>query len=355
MKNVLIIPAYNPDQKLLKLICDIDETKFAAIILVNDGSNDESKEIFYNAEFYGCIVCHHKTNMGKGEAIKTALRAVRKSGLKTSGAVTADCDGQHTIQDIYNISDELQKKPNSLILGERDLKSKNVPLRSKIGNKFSSLYFKADTGVQCDDTQTGLRGIPCSLFNMAINTAGSRYEYEMNFLTACAKDKVDIVSVPIKTVYNDNNSGSHFNALKDSVRIYKTPLRFMLASLICAITDLTLFTLVIKIFSFETYSLILTATVGARIVSGLLNFTINRRWSFLSKGNKNSQLVKYLLLFTGQMLVSFAAVSLLSFVPIPLTIIKIIIDSMLFVFSYFMQRNWVFKQTSSFNQSNVRK
>ena len=224
MRNVICIPAYRPDQKLVDLIETLEELGFIHIVLADDGSGRDYTPIFVRAEELGCVIVHHEHNLGKGAALRTGIeKSVRQFG-RDINIITADADGQHLPQDIEKISDTLNNYPDHLVLGVRDFDSDSVPPRSRMGNKITSAFFKAGTGVTCSDTQTGLRGIPSSLISLALSTKGDRYDYEMNFLTAAVK-KAPLIMIPIETVYLDGNKASHFHPVRDSFLIYKEPLQ----------------------------------------------------------------------------------------------------------------------------------
>lgn len=224
MRNVICIPAYRPDQKLIDLIETLEELGFIHIVLADDGSGRDFTPLFVRAEELGCVIVHHEHNLGKGAALRTGIeKSIRQFG-RDINIITADADGQHLPQDIEKISDALNNYPDHLVLGVRDFDSDNVPPRSRIGNKITSAFFKAGTGVTCSDTQTGLRGIPSSLISLALSTKGDRYDYEMNFLTAAVK-KAPLIMIPVETVYLDGNKASHFHPVRDSFLIYKEPLK----------------------------------------------------------------------------------------------------------------------------------
>lgn len=224
MQNVICIPAYKPDEKLIELIEALEELGCTRIVVADDGSGCEYTPVFTKAEELGCDLVRHEHNLGKGAALRTGIqKAVFQFGSDIS-VVTADADGQHIPRDIVRIADTLAANPSCLILGVRDFDSDNVPARSKWGNRFTSAFFKAGTGVSCSDTQTGLRGIPSSLIPLALRTKGDRYDYEMNFLTEAVK-RARLITVPIETIYEDNNGKSHFRTVRDSFLIYKEPLK----------------------------------------------------------------------------------------------------------------------------------
>jgi len=349
MSEVIVIPALNPDRRLITLIDDLHDHGFETIFVVDDGSAEEYEPVFEQARVAGARVLHHACNLGKGVALKTAIMEVRRNLPSAERIITMDADGQHLAKDAARLAYASRENPEALILGTRDFKRYHVPLRSRFGNAFSAAYFKADTGVSCPDTQTGLRAIPASMFAMAQATPGMRYEFEMNFLTAVAKAGLALEYVPIATIYERGNTTSHFSPVRDSVRIYAQLLRFAGSSLACSVVDLLIFALITTFVSLEAGLLITLATVAARLCSGALNFTLNRNWSFLDlgslSGNALRQAHRYLILFVGLIIASSTLVTLLSFLPLPLVGVKMIVDVALFTVSYFVQRNWVFKST----------
>lgn len=225
MKTTIIIPSYNPTKKIIKLVNELQKD-FNDIIIVDDGSKEETKKI-YN-ELSNVKIIYHYINKGKGEAIKTAIKSLKN----TDSFITVDADLQHSPKDVLRIKKELLN--NDIVLGTRNFNKKNVPFSSKFGNKISSLVFKIKTGITLKDTQTGLRGINIRYKDLCLNTNGSRYEYEMNFLYNIAKNKINFKCIDIETIYEDNNNGSHFHAIRDSILIHKwiIPLLIMIVLLI---------------------------------------------------------------------------------------------------------------------------
>lgn len=228
MKVTIIIPSYNPTKKLIKLVSALQKD-FNDILIVDDGSTNETKKIY--EELSNVKIIYHDVNKGKGEALKTAIKNLKD----TDAFITVDADLQHSPKDILRVKEELLN--SDIVLGTRNFNKKNVPFTSKFGNKFSSLVFKIKTGITLKDTQTGLRGINIKYKELCLNTSGSRYEYEMNFLYNLAKNKINFKCIDIATIYEDNNSGSHFHAVRDSILIHKwiIPLLILLVVLIIII------------------------------------------------------------------------------------------------------------------------
>lgn len=217
---VPIIPALNPDEKLIKIVDELRKD-FKTIIIVNDGSN--SDDIFKKLEKYKeCVILTHEINLGKGRALKTAF-TYYEDNLKDKydGVIALDADGQHKVSDVIKIS-KILKENDNFILGTRLFNTKETPFRNKLGNRITSRIFKWIYGVYLKDTQTGLRARPNRLIPMLLEVDGDRFEYEINELIELVKKKEKIEEVDIKTVYlNDSNKKSNFKVLKDSYKIYK--------------------------------------------------------------------------------------------------------------------------------------
>lgn len=223
--NIILIPAYEPDNKLIKLVKELSKEKYNMVI-VDDGSGTNYHDIFSKCDKYSHIISY-KENQGKGFALKTGLKYIKENHKEPFIVVTMDCDGQHTIKDAKKLIEECIKKDNILYLGKR-MRSSKTPIKSMIGNSISRFIYKTVAGLDIYDTQTGLRVFSNKLIDYLIEIEGNRFEYEMNVLLSCAKDKVKMKEIEITTIYEDNNRGTHFNPIKDSYRIYKDIIKYSL-------------------------------------------------------------------------------------------------------------------------------
>jgi glycosyltransferase involved in cell wall biosynthesis len=160
MKPIVIIPAYNPDDKLLTLVEHLRRMDLP-VVVVNDGSRSESLSIFKSLKSrFQIEIIDHPCNMGKGATLKTGFRYVFENYAESCGYVTADADSQHAPEDILKVALALKRNPGHFIIGSRNTSAKNVPWKSMMGNRLTSLVFLLSTGKFCSDTQTGLRGVP---------------------------------------------------------------------------------------------------------------------------------------------------------------------------------------------------
>lgn len=218
MKKVILIPSYEPDNKLIKLVNDLNKEE-VDIVVINDGSNETFNNIFKSIENKVHLISY-EDNKGKGYALKEGLKYIKDKYKEDYLIITMDSDGQHTIKDAKRLIEYIENNQNVLAIGKR-LRNKKIPLRSKLGNGITKFVFFLTTGVKVYDTQSGLRCFSDKLIDYMLNVDGDRFEYEMNILMMCAKNKIKMKEIVIETIYIDNNSGSHFNKFKDSYLIYK--------------------------------------------------------------------------------------------------------------------------------------
>ena len=346
----VIIPSYQPDEKLLEVIKGLTGKGFRDIILVDDGGGEPYAALFERAScFPEVTVLIHQENQGKGCALKTAFAYCMKERPECSGVITVDGDNQHHADDIYACCVRLQEKPDHVILGARNFSAEDVPFRSRFGNVLTKGVFRFVCGIRITDTQTGLRAIPACRLQAMTEIEGSRYEYETNMLLELKARRIPFEEVPIRTIYLDENDSSHFNPLKDSIRIYCTIFAFAASSFASSLIDLLLFYLCISLLTHmmpEGVWNIAIATAAARVCSSLFNYNMNRRKVFGSGGR--SSIVKYYILCVLQFAASAGLVSFVSFLfpagSLGKTLIKALIDILLFLVSYQIQREWVFRK-----------
>ena len=345
MKTAVLIPVYEPDEKLIELVNTLTVMPFPLILVVDDGSAQKNSDIFdYIETLPNCRVIHHKHNLGKGAALKTGFRILLAENNDFSGCVTVDADGQHLPEDIYHVAAVVESDNRYLVLGCRDFDNKTVPAKSKFGNIITRLVYTLFTNRMVTDTQTGLRAIPMSMLAEFLKVPGERYEYEMNMLIRAAKSNLLIKEVTIQTVYLDENKHSHFKPFVDSFRVYREFIEFGLSSLVCSLLDIGLFTLLFHTLSMNNVSWALFgATSLARLVSSVSNFTLNKHVVFESKNSILSQASKYFMLVTVQMILSWLILQgLSSLSDRHVVLLKIFTDISLFFVSFFVQRIFIF-------------
>lgn len=289
-----VVPAYRPDEKLIETLegCSgIDVID--RIVVVDDGSGTMFEGVFQRASAFGQVdVLHLGVNSGTGGAIKAGLQYALYRYPAARGFVTFDADGQHHPDDVRRIVQEFLVDAQKTVIGVRDFhdKSIQIPLRSRLGNRLTELVFFLFTGLKIVDTQTGLRCYSRKIACQCTQILRNRYEFQLEALLLAVQG-ADYLQIPIRTIYEDGNRRSHFNPIRDSMRIYFVFLRFVGATAFCSVLDYVLF-LVGYSFSAELFA----SMAIARIVSVLTNFVLNKKKVFCSKGHTVGEIIKFLCL-----------------------------------------------------------
>lgn len=217
MEDVILIPAYKPDKALLSLVEELTASN-VGILVVNDGSGSEYDSIFKAAASKATVLSLPQ-NQGKGAALKYGMRHLKEYFPDCLHFITADADGQHKVSDILRVRDEL-KQGATLVLSVRSFRGE-VPFRSRVGNYLSRFIYTALTSHYFRDNQSGLRGFSAEHLDWLVRVGGEKYDYEMNVLYHADKQRIPITTLLIETVYLDGNKSSHFDPLKDTLRIYR--------------------------------------------------------------------------------------------------------------------------------------
>lgn len=342
----VVIPSLNPDEKLRGTVEGLIAAGFSDIIVIDDGSREDTKGNFPE-EGENVTVLRHEVNRGKGAGLKTAFRYILENRPDALGCVSADGDGQHRPEDVAACVREMIAHPEDIVLGARDFSLPSVPERSRKGNRITSRVFALLFGMTLSDTQTGLRAFPRKTLGVMLGVRGDRYEYETNMLIEMKRRSIGYREVPIGTVYLDGNATSHFRPVRDSVRIYGIIVAFALSSVLSMLLDQTLFTVLNVLFGSLGLPFAFAVAGGAaRVVSSVFNYTVNRRVVFAS-GDRSS-VVRYYILAVCQLIVSVAVGQTLVWI-IPHsgrlieTVIKLAVDMVLFFFSFRIQNAWVFR------------
>ena len=212
LKVCVIVPTYN-NQKTLKRVLDSVLLYTSNIIVVNDGSTDETPNIL--AGFPQLIKIHLAKNSGKGIALRTGFEKAKE--LNYNYAITIDSDGQHFASDIPKFIQSLEDEKETLLIGSRNMMQEGVPKKSSFGNKFSNFWFWFETGIRLEDTQSGYRLYPLRLIPKRYYT--SKFEFEIEVIVRSAWKGIAVKNIPIQVLYDQSERVSHFRPFKDFTRI----------------------------------------------------------------------------------------------------------------------------------------
>ena len=353
-KISVVLPSLDPDEKLIAVVDGLLEYGFSHIILVNDGSKQENLHYFHDlaAQHPEITLLHHEVNKGKGAALKNAFRWFLANRPDGFGVVTVDGDNQHHPEDTRRCCEHMLETGHT-VLGCRDFNMDHVPARSRFGNHTTSLVFKLFVGMTISDTQTGLRAIPRAVLEDLVEVYGDRFEYETNMLLAFKTKGIAFDEVKIRTVYIEENKSSHFRVIHDSWRIYKLILahffRYTLSSIASFVIDSGMVYLLTRILPLTDPALGYTATAGARAVSSIINFFMNKKLVFESNVSTGKAMLRYYALALPQLIIqSLANQGLYFLLGISesqaglRTLIHILVMCVLFLVSFTVQQRWVF-------------
>lgn len=333
----MLIPAYQPDARLPRLILELHRADPSTkIVVVDDGSGQKFSDIFEASATAGAHVISYEHNRGKGYALREGFTWIRDvAGDSPECVVTADADGQHTLNDIFRVGRRCTDTGKS-VLGVREFVG-HVPARSRIGNTATSALFWLATGWKLKDTQTGLRAFPVALLPALLEVQGDRYEYELRVLLHLAKFRHPVTQIPIETIYEAGNPTSHFHPLQDSARIWAPLLKFAASSGVATIIDYVL----VLVLNALTGALFFPV-IAARLVSASVNFAMNRRVFEATGVPLRRSALRYAALAVAVIAGSYTILAVLTGIGMPLWIAKIIADTTMYLVSYSAQSRYVF-------------
>lgn len=358
----IVIPALNPARDLAAYCASLRAMTPTPILLVDDGSRQDVQAVFdaCRREVADVEVLHHEVNRGKGRALKTAFSHLLETCPNLVGCVTCDSDGQHAPKDVVACLDALEKNPAALVLGCRDFSGPGVPWKSRFGNNSMRWQFRCATGRDFLDTQTGLRAISAEFMRSLLGVPGERFEFETKMLLVL--EGRPLLQIPIETIYVDGNRETHFRLFADSVNITWQLVKFGFAKfVIFTFASLASFGVDIGLFSLLYYHVfpegasgrLFWSTLLARAASLLFNFFVNRHLVFrdgkAGAAPLGRSFIQYLLLaaviYGCSYLCTWLATRL--FPGSAVTLLKAIVDFLLFLASFTVQRAVVFRHRAA--------
>jgi len=337
--SVIVIPAYKPSRGLFDLVRDLRSRSQCPVVVIDDGSGADFSDLFRDVSgIPGVTLVRNAVNLGKGAALKNGFNQALLAFPESPFLVTADADGQHLPDDILAVADA--SSAEAVILGARDFSS-DVPLRSKFGNVVSKYVYRLLTGLYLQDTQTGLRSIPRRLAEICLSIRSNRYEFETEQIIAAKSAGFKFREVPIRTVYIDDNRGSHFNPILDSFRIYFVLLRYAMSSIATALTDFIVF-YALTANGVSLYA----ANMSARAVALWIQFMLLKKYVFKSNAGMLTftAYVAYVF-FTGYISSVMQEQFALHIADSPLQA-KIAVELLIWIFNFMFLRDIIFLRWS---------
>jgi glycosyltransferase involved in cell wall biosynthesis len=350
---IVLIPAYEPDERLVTLVRSLRERSpesAVSVVVVDDGSGPEYAQVFAAASMPGVDVLGHPKNLGKGAALRTGFAHVTDH-YPDQSVVCADCDGQHTPDDIERIASVVAAHKGAVVLGVRSFQG-SVPLKSRFGNAITRWFLAMATGSRMQDTQTGLRGYSADLLPWASSVSGDRFEYELNLLLGATSRGLEVIEVPTETIYIDGNSSTHFRPIVDSARVYAPLIKFGFSSIASFLIDFVGLFIMMAL----THNL-LASVVTARVTSATVNFATNRRHVFGAVGRTSlvGSMLRYATLVFVILVCNYGLIRVLTKdLHVPLLIAKLATELTLFTLSYQIQRRYIFGDRAKSHEDQLQ-
>lgn len=214
LKCCLVVPTFNNEQSLSGVLDSI-LTYTDRIIIVDDGSTDSTADIL--SGYSSLEMIRFPSNKGKGFALRKAFIRARELGYQY--AISIDSDGQLFADDLPAFLNAIEKNPDSLIVGARDMEAAGAPGKSNFGFRFSNFWYWVTTGIRLPDTQCGFRLYPLEKLK-PIHFVTPRFEFEVEVIVRAAWRKINVTSVPVKVYYPPEDERiSHFRPFTDFFRI----------------------------------------------------------------------------------------------------------------------------------------
>lgn len=199
MENIMltiIIPAYNEEKSILAYLPEViafcKQNKFE-LIIVNDGSKDKTLEVLKelsDTENFIKII-HHKVNKGYGGAIKSGIQ-----NATTKYVVTIDADGQHLLEDVKNLYNEIIEKDAEMIVGSRK-GQKTKSLYRKIGKSIIRGIAKWLVPLNIYDLNSGMKIYDTSLAKKYISLCPDSMAYSDIIVLTFISQKHLVLEIPI--------------------------------------------------------------------------------------------------------------------------------------------------------------
>lgn len=339
-KIVVLIPGNELTSELVSFVEDLKKQHFTNILIyTNREEKNEKYDILVNQ--HEAVIYTYKKNSNQ---LKERVDVILGKYPRAEAAIIADARGMYSAQDVEIIGQALATASDELILGVRQMKRAADAKRPNIWNRLiESIFHQLEKKISTE-SKTSLRAFSTENLKAMLEWIEADINNERNPLVVAKKIGMPFKMVPIYTDAVEVEERSYTSRIIDLVKVYKTFIKFTASSLFSTVVDLGLFTILIYIFrSAFPSGYIMVSTILARIVSIVVNYTINNKLVFKRKKQKEGSFVRYITLAIADMLISGFVVTLLVENLIPYeTFTKVLVDGSLFFVGFLIQRKFVF-------------
>lgn len=193
--GAIIVPAFEPDKYLVKLVYHLSAKTEYDIIVVNDGS-PELFDYFFRRIQRNAVVLNHASHLGRGAAIKTALQYIQTALPHQQEIVLIDTNRQCSLDQIHHMIKCIPHAPETLLLGSC-CNNKVDSMYKRAACWLSKVYLRLHCKVHLTDVGTDFWGIHASQIPFLLKINGTGLDYRKNVIRAYAKTHKPIIEIPL--------------------------------------------------------------------------------------------------------------------------------------------------------------
>lgn len=191
----LVVPVYNEAAALPAFLAELlpfAAALPAAVILVDDGSSDGSRDLLAALPGEHVRVLRHKLNRGYGGALKTGVAAAR-----TRYTITIDADGQHRLEDVRRLYDAICRTDADMVIGSRR-GQKDASLGRAIGKRLIRLLARSLMSVPVHDLNSGMKIVDTRMAQQVLHLCPDTMAYSDTIALLFINHRCLVVEEPIQ-------------------------------------------------------------------------------------------------------------------------------------------------------------
>lgn len=267
--------------------------------------------------------------------VRVAIQELLRNGAKA--IVTVNPQEKFTVADVQRVAEQLKKNPKRLVVGEP-----NEPVQPSSAERIYSFL----SGISAANAQTSLFGMSAATAQKMVDMKSNEDTFLMNIPLEARIQGIDLDDIKTDVAV----PAPDFSLLTKSFKLYFVFIKFSIAAMIAYVVDISTFWLFEVVFGFldDEYK-ILVATILSRILCSIATYILNRTAVFRSEEKQQSSVVRFVILSVVQLIASWLLVwglgVLLNANDFGNMLLKIIVDLVIFIASFTIMRDWVFKKT----------
>lgn len=212
----IVIAAFNESNRITKVISGLRDNGYHNIVVVDDGSSDNTCQILHNLPVY---TLKHLINRGQGAALQTGITFALQNDAQY--IITFDADGQHRVEDIPAMLKPIESQKADVTLGSRFLGSSiNMPFTRYLSLKIGIIIQWIFYGVLLSDVHNGFRCFSASAAKN-IHIRSDRMEHASEIIEQIKHLKLRVKEIPVTILYNDETLQKGHGGFLQGIKVLK--------------------------------------------------------------------------------------------------------------------------------------